>query len=222
MPAEYGWEGARATALWTLAFACCVTAGCNDISSTGDGPCEYEEKTLVGSDDTPWGTLVGEDILALVGPYPGTWTWAVNTEEIEIEGAGQVIEAEAVLEIDQSSYRLREHVSGGVGVACYGPTVQADGVLTFRDKDGVTLSSIPVTVQRSQGEAPLYKIYDFVPVPDFSSQITELSGLDDTSIRVLGNWGLESETFRVTFEYVGQELAASEGAGFIVLVAEFK
>ena len=212
-----------ATSLRSLALTLTLAAGCNGLGSTSDGPCEYEATALVASDETPWGGLVGEELLALRGPYPGTWTWAIDTEEIELQNAEQVIAAEAIFEVDPSSYRLVEHVRGGAGVACYGPTIEADGILTFRGQDGETLTSVSVTAHRREGGSPFYQIFELLqPVSSFSSELTELSGVDGTAIRILAVWGPESESFQATFEYVGQELDDSGGVGFIVMVADFE
>ncbi len=212
--------GRSAGVLRILALALSVAAGCNDAD---DGPCAYEARSLLASDLTPWGTPVGDDIAALAGPYPGTWTWAPSTEEIAIEDAGQTIAVEAVFEVDETSYRLREHVAGGAGVYCNYQTIQADGVLSFRDLDGVVVAAMPVTVERSLGETPFYVVFEIIsPVSAFSTGLTELSGFEDTAIRVLANWGLEGESLGVNFDYIGLELDDSGGVGFIVDVADFE
>lgn len=115
-----------------------MLVGCGDTTAPqDDGPCEYELQALESTDPTPWGVPVGEEIARLAGPYSGTWTWSPSADEIDIENADAVWTAEATFEVDESSYRVNRHVGGGAGVACAGDAVQADGVLSFADPDGV-------------------------------------------------------------------------------------
>lgn len=218
---QTAWRGAEI--LCTLAVATSVAVGCLDgFGSQDDGPCEYEDRPLSATDQTPWGIPVGEDIASLSGPYPGTWTWAPNADEIEIENAGQIIEVEAVFEVDQSSYRVSEHVGGGVGVACLTDAIQADGVLSFIDGGGVTVASVPVTVKRGADQS-IYTVHEQIsPISSFSSGLTALVEPEQASIRVLVNWGLNGGSPLATFEYVGQTLDDSGGFGFMVAVAEFE
>ncbi|KIG13867.1 hypothetical protein DB30_07470 [Enhygromyxa salina] len=132
------------------------------------------------------------------------------------------MEAEATFELDESSYRINRHIGGGAGVACAGDAVQADGVLSFADSDGVTFVSIPITVERTNDQ-PVYQVQtQLSPISVFSSGLTELVEVSETSIRGLINWGLEGESLHATFEYTGQTIGPSGGQGFIVSVAKFE
>ena len=207
-------------ARWVLVVAVCAVA-CDNGSPRDDGPCKYELRELEPTDMTPWGVPVGEEIAQLAGPYLGTWTWSSSTEEIEIENADQSFEAEAVFEVDVESFRVNEHVGGGAGVACWADAVQADGLLAFRDSDGLIIASIPVTVERTMDQ-PVYQVQvQISPLAAFSTQLTELAAVTGTSIRALIHWGVEGESLGATFEYIGQTNGPSGGEGFIVSVAAF-
>ena len=208
--------------MWALLLF--TPAGCGDDSAgpQEDGPCEYQLEALDPTDPTPWGGAVGVELAQLIGPYSGTWTWSPSTEEIDIEHADLVIEAEATFEPDESSYRINRYVGGGAGVACAGDAVQADGMLNFTDADDVLFVSIPITVERTVDQ-PVYQAHaQLSPISVFSSGLTELGEISGTTIRGLIHWGLEGETLRATFEYTGQTNGPSGGHGFIVSVAAFE
>ncbi|PRP96326.1 hypothetical protein [Enhygromyxa salina] len=209
--------GALLAPLFLMLVACGDTTGPQD-----DGPCEYQLQALETKDFTPWGVPVGEELAKLAGPYVGTWTWSPGTDEINIENANAVFEAEATFEVDQSSYRINRYVGGGAGVACAGDAVQADGMVSFADSDGMVFVSIPITVERTNDQ-PVYQVHaQLSPISVFSSDLTELVEVSGTSIRGLISWGLEGESLRATFEYTGQTTGPSGGQGFIVSVAEFE
>jgi len=204
--------------LWTLVAS--ATLGCIDGSGQEDGPCVYEDRVLEATDPTPWGGPVVDDIATLSGPYPGNWTWAPNADEIE--NAEQVIEVEAVFEVDEDSYRISEYVDGGVGVACLTDAIQADGILSFIDAEGATVASVPVTVKRGADQS-IYTVHEQLsPIASFSDGLTALVQPEQASIRVLVDWGLGGGSPIATFEYVGQTLGDSGGFGFQVGVAEFR
>lgn len=214
----------RVGLLWSLALSSGLALGCLEGPGQDDGPCEYEDRPLEATDLTPWGVPVGEDIAALSGPYPGTWTWAPNADEILIEDADQVIQVEATFEVDESSYRLSEYVGGGVGmgVACWSDAIEADGVLSFRDQDGVLIASVPITVNRG-ADRPIYIVNEQIsPITSFSEGLMPLVVLEQSFIRVLVNWGTDGGSPIATFEYVGQDLDDNGGLGFTVAVAEFE
>ena len=200
-----------------------VFFGCGDPAEVpDDGPCAYDLQALEPTDPTPWGIPVGEELSNLAGPYSGTWTWSPSTDEIDIESADAVLEAEANFAVDESSYRINRHIGGGAGVACPGDAVQADGVLSFADPDGVVFVSIAITVERTSDQ-PVYQVQtQLSPISEFSSGLSELVEVSGTSIRGLINWGLEGESLRATFEYTGQTIGPTGGQGFIVSVAKFE
>lgn len=210
------WLGVPSTLLLAL-------TGCGDATGSQEGgPCEYELRDLGPAEPTPWDVPVGEEVAKLSGPYSGTWTWSPSTDEIQIDNAGQSFQAEARFVVDENSYRINEYIGGGAGVACAGDAIQADGVLSFTDPDGMEVVAISITVERTRDQ-PVYQVQtQLSPISVFSSELTEIAEVDGTSIRGLINWGLEGESLRATFEYTGQTVGPTGGEGFIVSVAGFE
>ncbi|NVB36345.1 hypothetical protein G6O69_00785 [Pseudenhygromyxa sp. WMMC2535] len=187
-------------------------------------PCQYEDSPLSADDLTPWGSVVGEELAQLVGPYEGTWYWKESHEYVEIVDGGQAVPASATLELDLESIRLHEYVAGR-GVACAPTGVEVEGVLTFRDAEEQVLLRAPLTVFRGEN---LYYADEMLrsPVEDYTSKVIPSpeieSQLDSSGLSVVVDWGPEGESLYADLVYGGVEmLTDGSGWGPSVYVAEF-
>ena len=197
-------------------------AGCCSIDSRDDGPCVYDETPLAPDDETPWGTTPAQDIAALEVPQHGTWRWGEDQYFIEIDEDGVELSGWATFVHDAATIRYSEHVSGGLGVACDGPTVSIDGTLTITDEQGAVIISVPLTVQR-QYTAHLEYVSSpqYSPISLFSSSLQEQAEFDVSQVYGVIVWrprGLIAE-----FYYQAQSMTtATTGDGAISLVGMFE
>lgn len=131
----------RFSSLLGLALLAPLLARTNLCSCVTEEPCVYDTIEIDGDYETLWDTTAAEDLEWLEQPHVGTWRWGETTERLEIEQSG--IERPAVATwVHDGEKRFVEHVDGGVGVACNGPTVALDGTLIVTDaaRDGLSRS----------------------------------------------------------------------------------
>ena len=206
-----------------LAVACVALLRQSSCLANDDGPCEYANTPLEADHLTPWGSTVAEDVAALEVAQQGTWRWYPSTDELDIENGGTELAAQVSFVADPSSYRLREHVAGGHGVACYGPTVMVDGTLTFTNEQNDVIVSIPLTAERTLGNVGQYSASPVIsPVPIFSAGLTEKVEYEVSGIGGTIHWR-DNEGFIALFDYLAQTTLTDEsGLGVVSPVAEFE
>jgi hypothetical protein len=192
-------------------------------STTGDdGPCEYEETPLEPDAETLWGTTPAEDIAELEIPQHGTWRWGESKDFVEVDDGGVELPAWATFVHDPETIRYSEHVAGGVGVACNGPTVLVDGTLTITDEQGAVIVGVPITAAYqymasvNYGSSPTYD-----PISRFSDRVHETAAWDLAHVFGAISW-LDEHGLRAEFYYQAQSMTTeTAGNGVSSLVGEF-
>jgi hypothetical protein len=187
-----------------------------------DGPCEYEKTPMASDAETLWGTTPAEDIAELEIPQHGIWRWGESKYFVEVDDSGVELPAWAAFVHDPETIRYSEHVAGGVGVACNGPTVSVDGTLTITDEQGAVIISVAVTAayqhmaSLNYGSSPQYD-----PVSLFSDRVHETAEWDIAQVFGAITW-LDEEGLRAEFFYQAQSMTTeTTGDGVIAPVGEF-
>lgn len=169
-------------------------------SCAPDEPCEYEVVPLEMDAETLWNTTPAEDIAELEIPQHGTWSWGESEYFVELDDSGVSLPAWATFVHDPETIRYSEHVGGGHGVACNGPTVSVDGTLTITDEQGGVIISVQLTVLR-QYTADLNYISSpqYSPISLFSDRVHETAEWDMSQVYGAISWfeqsGLLAEFF---------------------------
>jgi hypothetical protein len=184
-------------------------------------PCEYEVVSLAPDAGTPWGTTPAEDIAALEIPQHGMWRWGESGNSIEIEDSGVELQAWATFVHDPGSIYYSDHVDGGRGWVCDGPTVMVDGTLTFTDEQGGAIVSVPLTVERQHMAGGYYSSSPmYWPISLFSELVHETAEWDTEG--VYGNIIWLDKGLLAGFDYLGQsKLTETTGHGVSHLVGGF-
>lgn len=205
--------------------------GCNDGHGNDgygdDGPCQYEEVPLAADAETPWGTKVADDIAELEVPQPGTWRWGESEDFLVLDDSGAQMPALATFVHDPETIRFGDHVGGGEGVACHGPMVSVDGMLTITDEQGAVIVSVPLTVERHYmadlwyGAVPQYS-----PPSLFSDRVHETMQWQTSQVYGSIQW-LEDLGLLAEFFYQAQSMQNGEdevvmGDGVFSWVATFE
>jgi hypothetical protein len=193
-----------------------------------DEPCQYEETPLAADAETLWGTTPAEDIANLEIPQHGTWRWGESKDFVEVDDSGVELPAWATFVHDPETIRFSEHVDGGRGVACNGPTVSVDGTLTITDDQGAVIVSLPITALR-QFTADLNYVSgpEYSPASLFSDRVHETAEWDIALVWGAISW-LEEHGLHAEFYYYGQRMnpgttenGTATGNGVVALVGEF-
>jgi hypothetical protein len=197
-------------------------------SCADDEPCQYEETPLAADAETLWNTTPAEDIAELEIPQHGTWRWGESRDFVEIDDSGVELPAWATFVHDPETIRYSEHVDGGIGVACNGPTVSVDGILTITDEQGAVIVSVPITAAYQYMASLNYAaIPEYSPASLFSDRVHETAEWDIAQVWGVIMW-LEEHGLRAEFYYQAQsknpgttENGTVTGNGVVALVGEF-
>jgi len=207
-----------------IALAPLLARQASPCSCQDEMPCVYETVELDEGYETLWDTTVAEDIAGLEQPQVGVWRWSESTEVIEIADSG--VERPAIATWTHGGgMRLTEHVEGGDGVACYGPTVALDGTLTVVDaEDDSLIISLPLTVEYQYTATLSYTgnpVYD--PFEDQWPMLEPLVEGDwDTEVVTGAIRWVDAEHLFAEFNYAVQRMdTETTGSGAGSLVAEF-
>jgi hypothetical protein len=203
-------------------IACALASSVTLACESQDGPCAYQEQALSADSPTPWGTIVGTDFAALLGPRDGVWTWSSSTINFDIDDEGTTFPAQANLVVDPMTYTLTQHVGGGRGVACRSDEISAEGRLSFVDEAGATFVDIPVEVVRTPDEPNYLATWLISPVSDFSVGLHPKIELAEEFVRGFASWSVDGGELYAVFGYAGQTLQMETGHGVISTVAEFQ
>ncbi|PRQ00530.1 hypothetical protein ENSA7_60240 [Enhygromyxa salina] len=188
-----------------------------------DEPCEYDLVPLAADDETPWGTTPAADIATLELSQHGTWRWGESTEYLDIDQSGFELPAWASFVHDPETVRYSEHVDGGRGVACNGPTVSVDGTLTISSEADEVILSVPLTVLREFGSVQTYlSTPQYSPISSFSAALSEKAKFDMTQVFGSMIW-IDGVRLQIEFFYHGQSmLSETTGGGVFTLVGKFE
>lgn len=207
-----------------VALACVLLARTKcPHSCIPDEPCEYDELVIDGDFETPWETTVAMDIAALEVPQHGTWRWGESTENIELEHSGVELPAWATFVHNPDGIVYREHIDGGLGVACDGLTVAIEGTLTITDESDEVIVSVPLTVERQYAAEPTYGASpSYSPVSEFSTTLHELAEWDFTLVFGSVLW-IKGERLLAEFFYWTQTMdTETTGGGAVSPVGVFE
>ena len=186
-------------------------------------PCIYDTIEIDADYETLWDTTVAEDLEWLEQPQVGTWRWGETNERIEIEQSG--VERPAIATwVHDGGKRFVEHVDGGVGVGCYGPTVELDGTLIVTDADDDSLIvSLPLTVEYEYTASLTYSAAPtYSPVNDYWPTVHELAEWDQSLVHGAVVW-IERERLAAEFYYwVRRMETETTGVGGKSLVGIFE
>jgi hypothetical protein len=116
---------------------------------------------------------------------------------------------------------LREYESGGHGVACDGPTLEVDGMLTFTNEQDAVIVNIPITAARQYTAEEYYaSVSQLSPINTFSTGLHEQEEYEIRQIIGVVYW--LSDRFLAEFDYHGQRmLTETTGNGVYHRVAVF-
>ena len=138
-----------------------------------------------------------------------------------IDESGVELPAVASFVHDPQTIRFREYESGGHGVACFGPTIEVDGMLTFTDEQDAVIVSIPITAARQHTADEYYAaVPQLSPIDIFSTGLHEQEEYEIRQINGTVYW--LPDRLLAEFGYAGQRMTtATTGEGVLQPVAVF-
>jgi hypothetical protein len=178
-------------------------AGCRNRNPVGG--CPYDEVEVSPQDVTPWDTVLEEDMAALVGPYPGTFTWLDGDDVITVPKAGQEIEVEAQVEVDLSTARMHEYIRAPDSKsACESDRLFVDAEVSFaRLDDGKVELAVPVTIYRDLVLQQYYAESE-TPVEDFAPDLVPMEEHEVEAVFARMRWAYDTGNLHAELEYRGQ------------------
>ena len=197
-----------------------IIGGCRSREPIGG--CPYEDIELSPDSVTPWETTIEQDMAQLMGPFLGTFRWHDGEEVITVPKAGQEIEAEAVVEFDPVTARMRRYESTEQTPVCETDYLFMEATVSFvrLDDGGVELVT-PITLRRRNGRVPYIGEAEITPIEAFDPELAPHMDFQIEEIWVRMEWS-ENGMFSAEYDYFGaSDDTASAGHGVSKLVAEF-
>ncbi len=188
------------------------------------GGCPYEEVEVSPQFVTPWDTVLEEDLAALTGPFPGTFTWLDGDDVITVPKTGQAIEVEAEVEVDISTARMHEYIKDPERPGpCEPDLLIVDAELSFvRFDDGEVELAVPIEVHRRVGGSQYRGEAELTPIEDFAPGLVPMEEHEVEAIVARMRWAYDTGNLHAELEYRGQTNdSPSTGHGSFKKVAMF-
>lgn len=186
------------------------------------GGCAFDEVEIASDFMTPWGTMLEDDLVQLMGPHEGTLAWRDGEDVVVVPRAGEDVPVEAVVDVDRGSARMRVYQGGGDMRVCESDVLLVEGVVSFmRIDDGEVELATPVTFTREEDWSRYIAEVDAIPVAEFVPGLEPLQEFPTEHVTARIEWG-ESVGFSAEYDYFGQRSdSPGTGAGVSQLIAEF-
>jgi hypothetical protein len=186
------------------------------------GGCPYEDIAVSPQFMTPWGTVLEQDTVQLMGPHRGTFAWRDGGEVITVPKAGQELDVDATVEIDLTTATMRVYQSTEQTPVCESDYLSVEAMVSFvRLDNGEVELTTPVTVTRD-AESPQYLgESEVLPASEFAPGLVPLQHFDSEGVTTWMLWGAEGWLL-AEYRYGGQSSDSSTtGHGASKMIVEF-
>jgi hypothetical protein len=187
------------------------------------GGCPHEDVVISPDFITPWGTTLEQDTAQLVGSYRGTFAWGEGENIITIPKAGEEFSADAIVEIDPTTARMRVYHSTEDTPVCESNYLWMEATVSFvRLEDEEVELRTTATIKHTTGSSVYISNREqSMPASELNAGLVPLQDFDTQGISTWMWWGWEDD-FAAEYRYRG-ESSNSPGTGYGVskVVAEF-